>query len=57
MDLEDIAMQLSAVDNNDLKQVAGLVRQQLLLEQRVEDLKAEVVKLREEYHKMVSGDA
>jgi predicted AAA+ superfamily ATPase len=25
--------------------------------QRVEDLKAEVVKLREEYHKMVSGDA
>lgn len=42
MDLEDIAMQLSAVDNNDLKQVAGLVRQQLLLEQRVEDLTAEL---------------
>lgn len=42
MDLEDIAMQLSSVDNNDLKQVAGLVRQQILLEQRVEDLTAEL---------------
>jgi len=42
VDLEDIAMQLSSVDNNDLKQVAGLVRQQLLLEQRVEDLTAEL---------------
>ena len=42
MDLEDIAMQLSNVDNNDLKQVAALVRQQLTLEQRVEDLAAEL---------------
>lgn len=42
MDLEDIAMQLSSVDNNDLKQVSGLVRQQLILEQRVEDLSAEL---------------
>lgn len=42
MDLEDIAMQLSNVDNNDLRQVAALVRQQLTLEQRVEDLAAEL---------------
>lgn len=42
MDLEDIAMQLSSVDNNDLKQVAALVRQQLLLERRVEDLTADL---------------
>lgn len=42
MDLEDVAMQLSAVDNNDLKQVAALVRQQLVLEQRVEDLSTEL---------------
>jgi hypothetical protein len=42
VDLEDIAMQLSNVDNNDLKQVAALVRQQLTLEQRVEDLAAEL---------------
>ena len=44
MDLEDIAMQLSNVDNNDLKQVAALVRQQLLLESRVEDLTADLKK-------------
>ena len=44
MDLEDIAMQLSQVDNNDLRQVAALVRQQLTLEQRVEDLAAELKK-------------
>lgn len=42
MDLEDVAMQLSSVDNNDLKQVAALVRQQLVLEQRVEDLTTEL---------------
>jgi hypothetical protein len=42
VDLEDIAMQLSSVDNNDLKQVAALVRQQLLLERRVEDLTADL---------------
>tara|TARA_R110000868_G_scaffold50042_3_gene160438 strand:+ start:2307 stop:2855 length:549 start_codon:yes stop_codon:yes gene_type:complete len=42
VDLEDIAMQLSNVDNNDLRQVAALVRQQLTLEQRVEDLAAEL---------------
>lgn len=42
MDLEDVAMQLSNVDNNDLKQVAALVRQQLILEQRVEDLTADL---------------
>ena len=44
MDLEEAAMQLSQVDNNDLKQVAALVRQQLILEQRVEDLTAELKK-------------
>lgn len=44
MDLELIAMQLSSVDNNDLRQVSGLVRQQLLLEQRVEDLAADLKK-------------
>jgi hypothetical protein len=44
VDLEDIATQLSNVDNNDLKQVAALVRQQLVLEQRVEDLTAELKK-------------
>lgn len=42
MDLEDVAMQLSSVDNNDLKQVAALVRQQLVLEQRVDDLTTEL---------------
>ena len=42
MDLEEVAMQLSHVDNNDLKQVAALVRQQLVLEQRVEDLTSEL---------------
>jgi len=44
VDLEEAAMQLSQVDNNDLKQVAALVRQQLILEQRVEDLTAELKK-------------
>ena len=42
MDLEEIAMQMSDVDNNDLKQVAALVRQQLIFEQRVEDLTTEL---------------
>ncbi len=56
MDLEDVAMQLSNVDNNDLKQVAALVRQQLVLEQRVEDLTAELKKAQQDLAH-VSGEA
>ena len=56
MDLEDIAMQLSSVDNNDLKQVAGLARQQLILEQRVEDLTAELKRAQAELAH-ISGEA
>lgn len=56
MDLEDIAMQLSSVDNNDLKQVAGLARQQLILEQRVEDLTAELKRAQNELAH-ISGEA
>jgi hypothetical protein len=56
VDLEDVAMQLSTVDNNDLKQVAALVRQQLVLEQRVEDLTAELKKAQQDLAH-VSGEA
>ena len=56
MDLEDIAMQLSSVDNNDLKQVSGLVRQQLILEQRVEDLAADLKKAQADLAH-ISGEA
>lgn len=56
MDLEDIAMQLSSVDNNDLRQVSGLVRQQLILEQRVEDLAAELKKAQADLAH-ISGEA
>jgi hypothetical protein len=56
VDLEDVAMQLSNVDNNDLKQVAALVRQQLVLEQRVEDLTAELKKAQQDLAH-VSGEA
>lgn len=56
MDLEDIAMQLSSVDNNDLKQVAALVRQQLILEQRVEDLTADLKRAQNELAH-ISGEA
>jgi hypothetical protein len=49
-------MQLSNVDNNDLKQVAALVRQQLVLEQRVEDLTAELKKAQQDLAH-VSGEA
>ena len=55
MDLEDIAMQLSSVDNNDLKQVAALVRQQLILEQRVEDLAADLKRAQTELSQ-ISGE-
>lgn len=56
MDLEDVAMQLSSVDNNDLKQVAALVRQQLILEQRVEDLTADLKRAQNELAH-ISGEA
>jgi len=56
VDLEDIAMQLSSVDNNDLRQVSGLVRQQLILEQRVEDLAAELKKAQSDLAH-ISGEA
>lgn len=56
MDLEDYAMQLSNVDNNDLKQVAGLARQQLVLEQRVEDLTADLKRAQAELAH-ISGEA
>lgn len=56
MDLEDVAMQLTSVDNNDLKQVAALVRQQLVLEQRVEDLASELKKAQQDLAH-ISGDA
>ena len=56
MDLEDIAMQLSSVDNNDLRQVSGLVRQQLILEQRVEDLAADLKKAQADLAH-ISGEA
>ena len=56
MDLEETAMQLSQVDNNDLKQVAALVRQQLILENRVEDLTAELKKAQQDLAH-VSGEA
>jgi len=56
VDLEDVAMQLSSVDNNDLRQVSGLVRQQLILEQRVEDLAAELKKAQADLAH-ISGDA
>jgi hypothetical protein len=49
-------MQLSSVDNNDLKQVSGLVRQQLLLEQRVEDLTADLKKAQADLAH-ISGEA
>jgi predicted mannosyl-3-phosphoglycerate phosphatase (HAD superfamily) len=49
-------MQLSNVDNNDLKQVAGLARQQLVLEQRVEDLTAELKRAQAELAH-ISGEA
>jgi hypothetical protein len=49
-------MQLSSVDNNDLKQVAGLARQQLILEQRVEDLTAELKRAQAELAH-ISGEA
>lgn len=56
MDLEDVAMQLTSVDNNDLKQVAALVRQQLVLEQRVEDLAAELKRAQQDLAH-ISGEA
>jgi len=56
VDLEDYAMQLSNVDNNDLKQVAGLARQQLVLEQRVEDLTADLKRAQAELAH-ISGEA
>lgn len=56
MDLEIVAMQLSSVDNNDLKQVSGLVRQQLLLEQRVEDFAADLKKAQADLAH-ISGEA
>jgi hypothetical protein len=56
VDLEDFAMQLSRVDNNDLKQVAALVRQQLLLERRVEDLTADLKKAQQDLAHL-SGEA
>jgi len=56
VDLEDVAMQLSSVDNNDLKQVAALVRQQLVLEQRVEDLTSELKRAQQDLAH-VSGEA
>jgi hypothetical protein len=56
VDLEETAMQLSQVDNNDLKQVAALVRQQLILENRVEDLTAELKKAQQDLAH-VSGEA
>jgi hypothetical protein len=49
-------MQLSSVDNNDLKQVSGLVRQQLILEQRVEDLAADLKKAQADLAH-ISGEA
>jgi hypothetical protein len=49
-------MQLSNVDNNDLKQVAGLARQQLVLEQRVEDLTADLKRAQAELAH-ISGEA
>ena len=56
MDLEDVAMQLSSVGNDDLRQVSGLVRQQLILEQRVEDLAADLKKAQADLAH-ISGEA
>ena len=42
IDFEDVATELTQVGDNDLKAVADLVRQQLVLERRIEDLEDEL---------------
>jgi len=55
IDFEDVATELTKVGEGELKGVADLVRQQLVLEQRVEDLETELKRAQQDLAK-VAGE-
>lgn len=52
IDFEDVATELTQVTDGNIKVVADLVRQQLVLEQRVEDLEAELKRAQQDLAKV-----
>lgn len=52
IDFEEAATELTQVKDNDLKVVADLVRQQLVLEQRVKDLEDELKRAQQDLFKV-----
>lgn len=52
IDFEDVATELTRVNDGELKAVADLVRQQLVLEQRVEDLETELKRTQQDLAKV-----
>ena len=52
IDFEEAATELTKVGEGDLKSVADLVRQQLVLEQRVEDLESELKRAQQDLAKV-----
>jgi hypothetical protein len=55
IDFEDVATELTKVGEGELRGVADLVRQQLVLEQRVEDLETELKRTQQDLAK-VAGE-
>ena len=52
MDLEDLASELTSLDEQGLSRVSALARQQVLLEQRIADLEAELKDTQERYREV-----
>lgn len=52
VDLEDLASELTSLDEQGLSRVSALARQQMLLEQRIADLEAELKETQERFREV-----